>query len=302
MTLQSSGQIAVSDISTEIGQAPTYSTDLNFLNNLITPGQRPSNPAMSNFYGLSYFQNTTQGNCDNGNQVNCNCNCGNVNCGNCYNCGAINCANCDSQAWLQTGTNCACTYNCTSYGVSHNCNCACDCSKIVCAKLHDMGLMSANIWAADQAYGRWLREHDRRVYRGYIRWARIVTAWMSGEGPDFMYWVKKPGERAVRQQRAMTEMAYNIGTPWSQHMAYLMGALPEDNFQGRVLMKIGTTISRIVDYIPRRRKSQVKHGPVTVGTIWACLYFSYYTSVAIVKAADVFKRNTNKNLVQEISK
>jgi len=164
-----------------------------------------------------------------------------------------------------------------------------------------MGLMSPNIWAADQAYGRWLREHDRRVYRGYIRWARIITAWMSGTGPDFMYWVDK-SQRRQRQQQAMTVMAYNIGTPWSRHMAYLMGALPEDNAQGRVLMKIGTTISRLVDYIPRRHKNNVKHGPLTVGTIWACLYFSYYTSVALIKATTLFKRKSNTNLVQEISK
>jgi hypothetical protein len=161
--------------------------------------------------------------------------------------------------------------------------------------------MDQNIWAADQAYGRWLREHDRRVYRGYIRWARIVTAWMEGKGPDFMYWVPKE-QRNERQQQLMTRVAYNIGTPWSQHMAYLMGALPEDNLQGRILMKIGTTISRVVDFIPRRPKSKIKHGPLTVGTVWACLYFSYYTSIVLTKAITFFNKKFNKNLVQEISK
>ena len=113
MTLQSSGQIAVSDVSQEIGQAATYSTDLNFLNGLLKSPASP--PNMAAFYGTTYYQNNTAGNCDNGNQVNCNCNCGNVNCGNCYNCGNINCANCDGQAYLQGNCNCACTYNCTSY-------------------------------------------------------------------------------------------------------------------------------------------------------------------------------------------
>ena len=164
-----------------------------------------------------------------------------------------------------------------------------------------MGLMSSNIWAADQAYGRWLREHDRRVYRGYIRWARIVTAWMSGEGPSFMYWIKK-ADRNVRQQTAMTAMAYKIGTPWSRHMAYLMGALPEDNLQGRILMKIGTTISRAVDYLPRQHKSKIKHGLLTVGTIWACLFVSYYTSVAITKAITFFNKQSNNIIVQETAK
>ena len=35
MTLPASGQISISNISVEIGQAPSYSTNLNFLNNLI---------------------------------------------------------------------------------------------------------------------------------------------------------------------------------------------------------------------------------------------------------------------------
>ena len=35
MTLPASGQIGVSDVSVEIGQSSTYSTNLNFLNNLI---------------------------------------------------------------------------------------------------------------------------------------------------------------------------------------------------------------------------------------------------------------------------
>lgn len=65
MTLPASGQIAVSEVSVEIGQAPTFSTDLNFLNNLIVSAQRPATPAMNNFYSKAYFQNNTQGNCSN---------------------------------------------------------------------------------------------------------------------------------------------------------------------------------------------------------------------------------------------
>ena len=78
MTLQTSGTSAVSDINTEIGRSSTYSEDLNFLNNLITPGvagqsgqgsgtgadtpnQRASSPNMAAFYGLTYFQRNTSG-------------------------------------------------------------------------------------------------------------------------------------------------------------------------------------------------------------------------------------------------
>lgn len=163
-----------------------------------------------------------------------------------------------------------------------------------------MGLMDQNIWAADQAYGQQLRKTDRRAYRGYIKWARIVTAWMDGRGPTFMPWIKDDAERNARQQTAMTEMAYKIGTPWSQHMAYLMGAVSEDNTMGRVLMNIGKPICRLVSYIPKTRRASKRHGLATVWTIWALLYFSYYTAAVI----NTLVTHKNKNLLvkQEISK
>ena len=295
MTLPSSGPIAVSNINNEIGQASTYSSSLSFLNGYIVSGQRPGTPNMAGFYGLTYFQNNTQGNCNNGNCTT-NCNCGNINCTNCYISGTINCTNCDAQQWLQTNCNCACTYNCTTGTVSYNCNCACNCSKIVCADLYEKGLMSPTIWAADQAYGQQLRKTDKRVYRGYIRWARIVTAWMNAKGPDFMYWIENESRRKIEQQIAMTEMALKIGTPWSEHMAYLMGVLKEDNDMGRILMNIGKVICRVVSFLPVTPKSKRKHGPLTVYTIWAFLYFSYYTASTIVKIKNklnIFKGKLN---------
>ena len=295
MTLPSSGAIAFSDVNTEIGQASTYSSNLNFLNNLIVAGQRPGTPNMGGFYSKAYFQNNTQGNCNNGNCTT-NCNCGNINCTNCYISGTVNCTNCDGQQWLQTNCNCACTYNCTTGTVSYNCNCACNCSKIVCADLYEKGLMSPTIWAADQAYGQQLRKTDKRVYRGYIRWARIVTAWMNAKGPDFMYWIESDSRRKIEQKIAMTEMALKIGTPWSEHMAYLMGVLKEDNEMGRILMNIGKVICRVVSFLPVTPKSKRKHGPLTVYTIWAFLYFSYYTASTIVKIKNklnIFKGKLN---------
>jgi len=276
------GQIAVSDVNNELGIGTTYSSSLNFLNGYVLPSISPSSPNMNSFKGLTYFQNTTQGNCNNSNCTS-NCNCGNIQCNNCYISGTVNCTNCDSQSWLQNNCNCACTYNCTTGQTSYNCNCACNCSKIVCAKLFDLGMMSHNIWAADQAYGQMLRKTDKSVYRGYIRWARIVTAWMEGKGPDFMVWIKNKEERQKAQQKAMIDMANKIGQPWSQHMAYLMGAVERDNFMGRILMNIGRPICRVVDMIPRIAKSKRKHGLPTVYTIWFFLFFSYYTASTITK-------------------
>jgi hypothetical protein len=302
MTLPASGQIAVGDVSTEIGQAATFSTDLNFLNGLIRSDQRPANPSMTAFYNKAYFQNTADGaNCANGNCT-ANCNCGNINCTNCLITGQINCGNCDTQSWLQNNCNCACTYNCTSTTTSYACNCACNCSKIICAKLYDFGLMNQNIWAADQMYGQWLRKKDRRVYRGYVRWARIVTAWMDGKGPVYMPWITDPEKRAARQKDRITDMAIKIGTPWSEHMAYLMGALPEDNVQGRILMEIGKPICRFVDSLPRVGKKSRRHRLPTLYTMWALFYLSYYTSLAGAGIYSFFKGFGFKRVGQRAAK
>jgi hypothetical protein len=279
MTLPASGPISIGAVSVEIGQSATFTDDLSFLNGLLlTPA---ANPNLGAFYSQAYFQNTTQGVCNNGN-CSYNCNCGNIQCTNCTNCNAINCANCQPQAYLQTNCNCACTYNCSTNQVSYNCNCACNCSKIICAKLYEFGYMDPNVWVADQKYGKWLRQNDRRVYRGYIRWARTVTAWMDGKGPDCFLWVEKE-HRAAAQKESITKMALRIGIPWSEHMAYLMGARPADNLRGRVLMAIGKPISRLIDYIPHRRGHRI----LTLWGMWSLFWLSHWTASAVVAVNNI---------------
>lgn len=274
MTLPASGPISIGAVSVEIGQSATFTDNLGFLNGLLLTPASPAN--LGAFYSKAYFQNTTQGNCNNGNCA-YNCNCGNIQCTNCTNCGNINCANCQPQAYLQTNCNCACTYNCDIYAVSYNCNCACNCSKIICAKLYEQGYMDPNVWVADQKYGKWLRQNDRRVYRGYIRWARTVTAWMDGKGPECFLWLPKE-QRLVAQKEAITKMALRIGIPWSEHMAYLMGARSKDNLRGKVLMTIGVPISRLIDYIPHRRGHRI----LTLWGMWSLFWLSHWTASAVV--------------------
>lgn len=283
MTLPSSGQISTADVSAETGQS--YSTDLNFLNSLIVPGQRPGSPNMDSFHGKAWFQNNTQGNCNNGN-CNCSGNCGNIQCQQCYASQCVNCANCDGQNWLQANCNCACTYNCNANQTSYNCNCACNCSKIICAKLYEFGMMDYRVWSADQAYGEWLKANDRNVYKGYIKWARIVTSWMDGSGPDFMVWIKDKEKRKLAQKEAATKWAYNIGTPWSLHMAYLMGAVEKDNLAGRITMAIGRPICKIVNVLPKRRNP----GVFTSWTMWSLFFFSYFVSQGFVKVANLISK------------
>lgn len=285
MTTPASGQIAVSDVNVEIGQAATYSSDLNFLNNLIVAGQRPSSPNMDAFHNKAYFQNNTQGNCNNGN-CNCSGNCGNIQCQQCYSSQCVNCTNCDGQQWLQSNCNCACTYNCNANQTSYNCNCACNCSKIICAKLYEFGMMDYRVWAADQAYGEWLKKHDRSVYKGYIKWAKIVTSWMDGNGPDYMVWIKDKELRSAEQKRTSTEWAQKIGTPWAEHMAFLMGALPNDNLKGRVIMAIGRPICKFVNMLPKRSNP----GTLTTWLMWTMFFMSHYVSDGVVKLSRLNKK------------
>ena len=154
--------------------------------------------------------------------------------------------------------------------------------------------MDPNVWVADQAYGKMLRKNDRRVYRGYIRWARTVTAWMDGKGPDCFIWIKEE-HRAQAQKDSINKMALRIGIPWSEHMAYLMGARPKDNLRGRVLMAIGVPISRLIDYIPHRRG----HRLLTLWTMWALFWLSHWAASTIVTCNNFIKKNIFQELVHE---
>jgi hypothetical protein len=68
-----------------------------------------------------------------------------------------------------------------------------------------------------------------------------------------------------------------------------MGALPEDNVQGRILMTIGKPICRFVDSLPRVTKKSRRHRLPTLYTMWALFYISYYTSMAGARIYSFFK-------------
>jgi hypothetical protein len=118
--------------------------------------------------------------------------------------------------------------------------------KIICTALHEMGLMSDNIYNADQAFGEILREHDPEAYYGYVKWASVVVDWMEGSGPQCMFWIRDPERRAQKQREMAVRWAHRIATPWAQHMAYRMGAVDKDSKSGRWIMKTGLAISRII--------------------------------------------------------
>jgi len=292
MTLPSSGTISVATINGEIGRPATYSSDLNFLNSLIKYN-RPGQPNLAAFYGLTYFQSNAQGNCNNGN-CNCSGNCGNIQCQQCFASQCINCANCDGSPLLQPNCNCACTYNCNANISSYNCNC--NCSKIICAKLHELGLMPRNIFQADQNFGELLRKTDPNMYEGYVRWAQTVVDWMEGDGPEVMIWIRDKEQRKLREKQASINWSYKIATPWSEHMAYLMGAIKTDNEIGRILMGIGRPICRLVSKLPPKQQM----GVAGTWTLCSLFFGSYYIASSYVGIKNLFKKVKSKLIVRSV--
>lgn len=240
------GQIAVSDVENELRGYAGWQVGFDWLNANVKAGIRPGSPNLNSFKGLAFYQRNADGNCTNNGancDYNCNCNCGNIQCNNCANCSAVNCANCDGQAWLQSNCNCACTYNCNSDQncFSYNCNC----SKIICTKLYEYGLMPRDIFEADQAFGEKLIETNPDIYNGYRAWAEIVVQWMEGKGPKMMPWMSDE-EFSVAAKNWSTTWAQDIATPWAEEMAYMMGAKPEGSLTGKMMFAFGIPICKVI--------------------------------------------------------
>jgi hypothetical protein len=250
MTLPSSNSaISIEEIQKEVELVTETTTSLNFLNGYIKPGIRPATPNMAGFWGLKYYLQNNAGNCNDDKVSNCNCNCGGgvctaIQCRTTNNCTNIGAANCDVQKWLQTGDcnivptptyNCVSDQNCFSY----NCNC----SKIICTKLFEIGLMKRSIFEADQAFGEYLIKTNPDIYNGYRAWAEIVVDWMEGKGPKMMFWMSDE-KFSISAKKWSTTWAYDIATPWAEEMAYMMGEKETGSLAGKMIMVFGIPICK----------------------------------------------------------
>jgi hypothetical protein len=117
--------------------------------------------------------------------------------------------------------------------------------KIICSKLHELGLMSRDIYLADQAFGAELLSKRPDIYNGYRAWAEIVVDWMSGQGPKMMPWMTDEDFGKSAQHWA-TSWAKDIATPWAEHMAYKMGTVTKDNITGRMIALAGIPVCKAV--------------------------------------------------------
>ena len=118
--------------------------------------------------------------------------------------------------------------------------------KIICTKLHELGYLPDNIYAADELFGEWLRENDPYAYYGYVKWASVVVDWMESDGPQCMFWIRDKDKRGQAQRELAIKWARRIATPWAEHMAYKMGVGETDNRAGRMIMTTGMWISRLI--------------------------------------------------------
>lgn len=159
--------------------------------------------------------------------------------------------------------------------------------KIICTKLYELGLLSKEIYVADQEFGELLAKSNPDVYNGYVAWAQIVVDWMEGNGPQCMFWIQDETERKKAQQKMSIEWAKKIATPWAVHMAYVMGIEKNDSLTGKILMTIGAPICKVVGFWQRKfGKLQKKPGIFKGYALWATFAFLRL----IVLIADLLKR------------
>jgi hypothetical protein len=117
--------------------------------------------------------------------------------------------------------------------------------KIICTKLYELGLMSKEIYLADQAFGAELVQARPDIYNGYRAWAEIVVDWMDGAGPKMMPWMTDE-EFSATAKLWSTAWAVDIATPWAEEMAYKMGKKESGSLTGRMITATGIPICKMV--------------------------------------------------------
>jgi hypothetical protein len=117
--------------------------------------------------------------------------------------------------------------------------------KIICTKLYELGLLSKDIYLADQAFGAELIKTSPDVYNGYRAWAEIVVDWMSGQGPMMMPWMSKEKFASAAKTWSVT-WAQEIATPWANEMAYKMGKKESGSTTGKLITAVGVPICKVV--------------------------------------------------------
>jgi hypothetical protein len=108
--------------------------------------------------------------------------------------------------------------------------------KIICDLLYHQGYLPKEIWEADEKFGRLMLKTNKKGMFGYLTWAKPVVNFLT-KNPQY------------------SKYFYLITKPWSEHMAYMMGVLPEDNKLGKVIHYFGNKFSLMVyEFITSKKK------------------------------------------------
>jgi hypothetical protein len=161
---------------------------------------------------------------------------------------------------------------------------------VICTKLFELGKLPQDVYDADEAYGQMIVAKYPYVYHGYRAWSGIVVDWMSGTGPQMMFWISDDAERALAQTTWSRRWAEEIAIPWAEEMAYRMGKRDVGNNTGLAIMCLGVPISAVIGLWQQAFGKSNK----PAGRIKGSLLIVAFTLLrGIVAVGDLFKGKFN---------
>ncbi len=98
---------------------------------------------------------------------------------------------------------------------------------VICTELYRQGYLSAEIYAADVEFGKWIEKHLPQVLKGYQFLAAPIVSQM-------------------QQSKSFTNGVWFFARPWSEEMAYMTGVSDQENFGGALIMVVGIPLCFIV--------------------------------------------------------
>ncbi|WP_319561733.1 RHS repeat-associated core domain-containing protein [Marispirochaeta sp.] len=101
---------------------------------------------------------------------------------------------------------------------------------IICTELYRQGLMSEDIYQADELFGRMVETNFPLVKKGYLIIARPIVSGM-------------------RKSHGFSAAVNIFAKPWSLQMAYMVGFADKQNLAGAAIMIIGVPLCFIVGFL-----------------------------------------------------
>lgn len=167
--------------------------------------------------------------------------------------------------------------------------------KVICTKLYRLGMIPKEVFEADLRFGRELREKDPDAYYGYLAWAETVVDWMDGKGkgPAFwnmIFWKKTEEDKIKTWAKFMIKWTAYGAIPWAEEMARQQGVIPESPTAGKMIMKFGVPISRLVGIWRRKTNTEKKPAGVFKGFAITSIFAILALGVSICNLYDRMRK------------